>query len=375
MKPVQYIESKIYQNKFFYDNSWNEKPPIGKFCSWDIIECCDDYEFLQPYCKTENILDVCPPELYFKYQFCRDRVKKFLISAQEAKVNFNNSCLYDTIPREILKDLLIIKNKICDYIFEKYKKPHNYSFLYELKQMCLDIKQNKINVLGCKTKPYIKYNIFNHKTGRLTTANGYFPILSYKKEDRINIFPNNDYFLEIDYNAFDIRTLFKLFEEKKYDDVDDVYTYFSNIIGGGGRDEIKKKFFSILYGKNEKKQELHQIIDFDWLKKKYYDNGKINGPFDTIVGDDEHFVNYLVSSTSSAVFLRRAININKYLKKIKAKSKICFLIHDAIVIDFCNEEEHIINNIKKIFESTELGKYKSTIKVGKTFGTMEKKVV
>ena len=65
------------------------------------------------------------------------------------------------------------------------------------------IKHNK------NTFPYVVYDPFKSKTGRLVTKNS-FPILTMDKNYRKILKPNNDWFIEFDFNAAELRVLLGL---------------------------------------------------------------------------------------------------------------------------------------------------------------------
>ena len=93
-------------------------------------------------------------------------------------------------------------------------------------------------------------------------------------------------------------------------------------------------------------------------------------PFGRLIEADEfHAVNYLVQSTTSDIFLRQALEVNKLLEG--RKSFISFMIHDSLVIDFSEEDRGLISSIHKIFSRTKFGDFLATVKAGKNFGEMK----
>jgi DNA polymerase I-like protein with 3'-5' exonuclease and polymerase domains len=77
---------------------------------------------------------------------------------------------------------------------------------------------------------------------------------------------------------------------------------------------------------------------------------------------------YIIQSTSSDLFLRKMIAIDKILKD--RKTFISFSIHDSLVLDFSSEDNDILAKIVQEFSDTDLGKFKVNVKYGKNFKNM-----
>ena len=75
------------------------------------------------------------------------------------------------------------------------------------KKLNIDVTQLSENLYNFKTRrfakkikrtaPYIKYDSFKAKTGRLTTRPNSFPILTMDKSYRKILKPNNDWFFRV----------------------------------------------------------------------------------------------------------------------------------------------------------------------------------
>ncbi len=78
------------------------------------------------------------------------------------------------------------------------------------------------------------------KTGRMTTRKHYFPILTLDSDYRSIIKPTNDYFVELDYNAAELRVLLGL--SGKEQPIEDLHTWnLNNVYGGSWKVETKQR--------------------------------------------------------------------------------------------------------------------------------------
>jgi len=182
--------------------------------------------------------------------------------------------------------------------------------------------------------------------------------------------PNNDWFVELDFNAAEIRTLFSLanMAQPTADihqfNIDNVFSTRLN------RDNAKRRFFAWLYNPQSNDEELENFYNRTKILDKYYKDGYIKTPFGReIKCDDFHALNYLLQSTSSDNCLDRANKIRKLLSG--RKTNIAFMLHDCVVLDFSEADAHLLPKIKEIFGDTRLGKFKINIKAGKTYGSLE----
>ena len=105
--------------------------------------------------------------------------------------------------------------------------------------------------------------------------------------------------------------------------------------------------------------------------KKYYRDGIITTEFGRVMeSDDHHSMNRLVQSTSSDLFLRQMIEVDKILEG--KKTYIAFSVHDSLMLDLADEDKGLLPEIIEVFGDTPFGKYLVNVSAGKHYGKMEK---
>jgi hypothetical protein len=340
------------------------------------------------YAKTKSIEDACPNDLRERYLHLKLKLKAFMKSFISAHISLNENCFFDLVPISFVHELFSARNSIIKNVFETYKRPNNYDFLYNLNKMIYEISEHqvKINTKNIPTigeikninkmKKKVKYNMFGTITGRLAAEQDSFPILTMNKNIRSIIEPNNEFLLEIDFNAFEPRVLLAL-NEKKQPKIDLHEWNKDNVFIGTNRDGAKKKFLSWMYDDKgttvlpvQQEKKIKTFYDKSPIRNKYYNDGIVKNYYGReIKSDNNHAINYILQSTASDIFLRQAIKINSLLKD--KKSFVKFLIHDSIVIDMSLEDKDIIKDITNTFSQTDFGKFLITKKIGKNYGDMK----
>ena len=345
-------------------------------------------EYAQFWCEGKSLSNVCPEHLKAKWADLTKKARAFSTSFRNAKINLNDVCFYDLVPRNFLVDYCKMKTEITNWVFEHHKKPANSDFLIELAGLLHDIKGQQLNMRAenldfidekvrksfgkvKNANNYIEYNLWGTATGRLTTTANSFPILTLNRELRRILVPNNDLYMELDFNSAELRTLFALLGEKQ--PKEDIHSWINeNIFGGSSdRDKTKKRVFSWLYNPKAKNKKLNEYLRRDDLLNKYYHDGLIHTPFKRkIEVGEEKALNYLVQSTASDIFLRAVLKIHDLLKT--RKTNIAFCIHDSVVIDLAKEDKPLLQEILDVFSKTCYGDFKVNLSLGKDFGTMRK---
>jgi len=347
-------------------------------------------EYAHLYCAGKTLSDVCPDFLQNEWGQSSNKLKAYLNSFMQAKIDLNQHCFYDLVPEHFLLDFYKVKSEITNHVIRNYHKPKNYDFLLELsgevekiKNRPLDINISKLNEHKHsivtrnflkklkKTKSYIDYNIFGTKTGRLTTKPGSFPILTLNKEYRNILKPNNDLYVELDFNAAELRTLLALMGKEQ--PKEDIHEWNAKNIFHGlqSRKEAKERIFAWLYNPESKDHLANRAYDKTSVKEKYWDGKIVTTPYDRQIEADEfHALNYLIQSTTSDLVLRQMIKIANLLED--KKSYIAFVIHDSIVIDFAEEDKELIPDIITAFKKTDFGEYRASVHTGKSFGELKK---
>lgn len=346
-------------------------------------------EYANIYCEGKDLGEVCPPELKEDYDRIWSKLKAFYKSFAIAKVSLQDHCFFDLVPEGFLKEFCLMKDKITRHVLDTYPRPENYDNIVAITKLVTDIKYQRLNIdLSVlnneladprtkdfyrkihRTEPYIKYNPFGTKTGRLTTQKHSFPVLTMDKKFRKILKPNNDWFVELDYNAAEVRVMLGLLgKEQPYIDLHDYNAY--ELFGGQvTRDEAKKKLFSWLYNPNAEDEVLSKLYDRAAVKEMFWDGNTVKTMFHRDIPSDEyHALNYIIQSTCSDLIMDRAIAISEMLEG--KKTKIAFIIHDSIVFDYADEDGDFINMIYWEFMSTPFGRFKTNASGGRNFGEMK----
>ena len=341
------------------------------------------------YVSGKDYEETCPEHLKDKWAELNQKAKSYIRSFFESKVSLKENCFYDLVPKKFLQDYCEIKCQITDYVIETYPKPVDYEFKNNLECLLVDIRNQKLafdelaiknNLHDQKVKEFsqnylskdnfIIYNQFNSKTGRLTTDENSFPILNISKTLRTYIKPDNDFFVDIDYNAAEVRVFLALNGFKQ--PTIDIHEWNRDKFGYTDRNVAKNDFISWLYGKkNDREKDFKKYYNTDLVKKKYWNGNIVKNYYGReILADQFHSVNYIVQSTTADMALRQVIKVNDLLKS--CQSKIKMIIHDNIVIDVKKEEKELVKNIVDTYNDTEFGKFKSSVKIGKSLGDMRK---
>ena len=385
----QLLDSKKECKAICVNNQILEKDFPDLVATWDYSLNFDipGVEYARLYCNGMSIDEACPEKLKSIWLASKNRIKAFLVSFSESKVLLSDNCIYDMIPEKYIIEHFMIKNEITEHVIKNYEKPKNYDFLLNLQRLATSIENKKLNLdlsvldksLGdykyrrfrsvAKKNNTVSYNIFGTKTGRLTTTKNSFPILTLNKEFREVLKPKNDYFVELDFNAAELRTLLALsgHDQPK----EDIHEWNAENVYRGllTREEAKKRLFAWLYNPKSKDYLSSKAYKRNEVVEKYWDGAHVNTCFGrTIESDDHHALNYIIQSTTSDLFLRQAIKL--WLMLRGKKSKIAFCIHDSLVIDYASEDKDMLADIVKVFSDTDLGKYKINVKYGKDFKNM-----
>ena len=375
-----YSEGQIYK----------DLPDEGKE-TWKYASFLKDLpiEYANIYCEGKDLGEVCPPELKEDYDRIWSKLKAFYKSFAIAKVSLQDHCFFDLVPEGFLKEFCLMKDKITRHVLGTYPRPENYQNMVDITKLTTEIKYQKLNIdLSVlnneladprtkdfyrkihRTEPYIKYNPFGTKTGRLTTQKHSFPILTMDKKFRKIIKPTNDWLVELDYNAAEVRVMLGLLgKEQPYIDLHDYNAY--ELFGGQvTRDEAKKKLFSWLYNPNAEDEVLSKLYDRAAVKEMFWDGNTVKTMFHRDIPSDEyHALNYIIQSTCSDLIMDRAIAISEMLEG--KKTKIAFIIHDSIVLDYADEDGDFINMVYWEFMSTPFGRFKTNASGGRNFGEMK----
>ena len=378
-----------------------DKLPAGISQTWDYSTFLRDHDvdYAKIYCGGKTLNEVCPPHLRTQWDAISSRLRAYFRSFQFAKVSLDENCFFDMVPKQFLLDYCEVKNRVTQHVLDTYERPANYDFIKDLSVALDDMRYQRLNIdIGAlrplyhkaptrkfmksvqKYTPYCKYNIWGTKTGRLTSIPGSFPILTIDKQYRSVLKPNNDWFLELDYNAAELRVAMALAGQEQPEN--DIHQWnIDNIFGPMDRQDAKRGIFSWLYGRknidaalttNDGTVEklLQETYGRERIVSEHWTGTHVRTRFNrTIPSDRHHALSYIIQSSCVDVVLRRLIQITERLRDLK--SRVAFTLHDSIVIDLSNEDRGLIPELINLFGQNELGRFKVNVQAGRDFGTMK----
>ena len=372
----------VYADGQLYFDNW----PTDLTHTWKYTGVLKDaqIDYAHLFCDGKTLAQVAPLPLQEPLAKAQRRLKAYLQAFSIAKINLRDHCVFDLVPHDFLKQFCEIKNQITEHVFAIENKAPTYEHLCDVTKLLYKIKFQTLNLnsVDCKElfyntpsrvmaqklldgAPYIDYNLFGTITGRLTTRPMSFPILTSQRGFRKLLKPQNDWFLSLDYNGAEVRTLLGLSNEQQ-PQVDihrwNVKNLFEEHIT---REEAKTIFFGWLYNPESHAIET-DVYDRKKILETYYDGEYISTPFHRrIKVDKARALNYLIQSTTADLVLERATALDKLLED--KKSFISHIVHDEIVIDMHDEERELIPTLRDTFADNKIGTFLVNLSAGKNY--------
>ena len=365
----------------------------------NITPDCDKTWAYAPYLKDMNVdyanlfafgkslEEICPDIWQDDLKSIERRIKAVLKSSASVGMNLGDICLYDLIPEHMLKTWATVKNNICDHVFQTFSKPKNYDLLLKVEKMITEIKlqtldidpeeiiitnlqdRNTYNTIETCDKA-ISYDQFKTKTGRLSTKKNSFPVMTLAKKYRNVLKPTNDWLFEIDFNACELRVALGLLgQEQPEGDLHD-WNLKHVFLRSKDRENAKKRIFAWLYNPKSSEDRVGKIYDREKIKRLHFMDNKVTTIFGReIECDDHHAVSYIIQSTAADILFEQMYKVWELLEGRKSFIKFCN--HDSIVVDFSEEDQLLLNDIKHIFYDTRMGKFKVNCSAGRNWLDMK----
>ena len=347
------------------------------------------YDIGRIYAAGASLTDVCPQHLKEEWENIKATLKSCLKAFRTSRLSLDENCFYDVLPEYFLFKYLGAKNKITQHVLDTIPRPQNYNYMYDLIEMISDIRSRPLNVDIEPIKHFLSsvrgknfhrilnraegvcdYNPWGTITGRLATNPNTFPILTMNKEFRACVKPQNEWLIELDFNAAELRILLALagIEQPTIDLHDWSVKHVFN--GELTREEAKTRTFAWLYS-HRTNSDLERLYNKNLVRNKYWDGCKIETDYGRIIDnvDEHHALNYIVQSSTIDMVHEQAYKVYKLLKE--KKSYISFLIHDAVYIDLAEEDRYELLNLLDTFRHTRYDVFKVNVRAGTNLGEMK----
>jgi len=352
----------LYDDLFVVDDQIQELKDIPKCITWSVNEKIFSKEnvYLQILSEEDHM------KAFFPHHSMYDTISVHLEIMKKTKTFLTRKCFFRSMNESLILDFYSELSDFIKFTLPDLMPDKNYDNIVEVFQLLGVIEKTPLNLRGklSKSIPYLKFSPFT-KTGRLRTVSPFFPVYNLTKSLRIDVLPRNDFILEFDYNAAELRIFLALMgldqpERDAYEEVQKIFNLDS-------RSDAKQKVFEIIYSNHYSNEKILSIID------KYRDGNSIVTPygFSMFLDEKSKEINYLCQSTCSSLIYEKSTEVVNYLKDNGSKSKLLFPFHDAIVVDLHRDDIHKIAKLKEIISNTRFGFFKSRAKVGTNYYNLE----
>ena len=133
-----YIDGEIYYGDV----------PEGLTGTWSYAPYLDgrDIDYAGLFCGGLDCGHVCPEALKDQWEEKTDKLKAFLRSFQESKVDLHENCFFELVPSRFLLEYCELKNKITQHVLDNYPKPKNYDFMLGITKLANQLRNQKVNL-------------------------------------------------------------------------------------------------------------------------------------------------------------------------------------------------------------------------------------
>jgi hypothetical protein len=289
-------------------------------------------------------------DLYYRYHKGFREVNKItpLVKLYEKQEH-----IYNSIKHYLTKD-------IPEYF--KFYNNTAVKILYLIEQEGIKVSRDIIDVYSLNNPEYniskgrifTSFNLYNHTTRPSNSFNTInFSAIPKDEQHRKVFIPENDYFVQFDFDSYHLRLLcnlidYPLTEESGHKQLAKHY-FNTEIISDSDYQKAKQLNFEAMYGRIPEEYKhleffvklrsyLTQIwntyknqgfIEDPISKRKVGKHGEINNP--------AKLLNYLIQSIETS---RNTLILKELLRHLSnRKTKIVHYIYDAIIIDFNKEDQ------------------------------------
>ena len=282
----------------------------------------------------------------------------------------------------------MVADKIIEFVDEVYENVYNdeaINAFHSIEKNGIKVSDDVIDIFDQRVKRHISdgklysdYFLWT-STGRPSNSFGSVNFAALTKEQRTALIPENDTFVEFDYDAYHVRLIGDLIGYKfpetsvheylgKYYNVDykeSKALTFRLLYGGIDKDIAN--FVPFLKQSNEfiiklwEKFNREKHIKTNIYKRKLYSDNYINM-------NQNKLFNYLIQAHETEVNIKTILELQKYLKK--KMTKLVLYGYDSFLFDISNKDDKgILIDLKQILERN---KYMTKVKIGKNYGKMER---